>query len=202
MSSESVPTASAQYFPTDVPGWTGITSLVDCGAYNGDTLAAAAASGTQLADVYAFEPDPDNFAQLTTFARQFRVRSATRITLWPCAVGEHFGSARFLAGSGEASCVSSTGGTVVPVVALDDVLLGADVTHVKMDIEGAETSALCGASDTIRRCRPSLAICVYHRPADLWEIPLLITGLGVDYALYLRSHGCSGFDTVLYAVPA
>jgi FkbM family methyltransferase len=202
ISAEPIPAASIQYFPTDVPGWTGMTSFVDCGAYNGDTMAAAAASGVELTDVYAFEPDPANFAQLTRFARQFQVASAARITLWPCAVGDRFGFVRFVAESGEGSRLSSTGGAVVPVVPLDDVLLGADITHVKMDIEGAETRALCGASDTIRRCRPGLAICVYHRPADLWEIPLLVASLGVDYALHLRSHGCSGFETVLYAVPA
>ena len=43
-----------------------------------------------------------------------------------------------------------------------------------MDIEGAEYEALLGARGTISKYRPGLAISLYHRPADLWQIPLLI----------------------------
>ena len=86
-------------------------------------------------------------------------------------------------------------------VALDDVLPSAAVTDLKMDIEGAELDALHGAERTIRRTRPRLAICVYHRAEHLWEIPLFVRDLGLGYDFYLRSHGRYGFDVVMYAVP-
>ena len=81
------------------------------------------------------------------------------------------------------------------------MLPSAAVTDLKMDIEGAELDALHGAERTIRRTRPRLAICVYHRAEHLWEIPLFVRDLGLGYDFYLRSLGRYGFDVVMYAVP-
>lgn len=36
--------------------------------------------------------------------------------------------------------------------------------------------------------KPKLAICVYHKPHDLWEIPKLILKLNPSYKFYLRQH--------------
>jgi hypothetical protein len=71
-----------------------------------------------------------------------------------------------------------------------------------MDIEGAEIEALCGAKECIRAYAPILTICVYHRPSDLWEIPLLIEEILPDgYDMYLRVHEHMGLSSVLYCLP-
>jgi hypothetical protein len=70
-----------------------------------------------------------------------------------------------------------------------------------MDIEGAEPDALRGAERTIRRYRPALAISLYHAPDHLWEIPLWIAGLGLDYRMYMRGHAHNGFELVMYCLP-
>jgi hypothetical protein len=70
-----------------------------------------------------------------------------------------------------------------------------------MDIEGAEIDALNGASEAIKRFRPILAICVYHKPDHLWKVPLLISTYSDDYSLFLRPHDEEGWELVLYAVP-
>jgi hypothetical protein len=59
---------------------------------------------------------------------------------------------------------------------------------------------LIGAEETIRRCRPTLAIAVYHRYSDLWTIPKWIDGLECGYEFYLRHYQKTFTDTVLYAV--
>ena len=70
-----------------------------------------------------------------------------------------------------------------------------------MDIEGAEMDALKGAEQTSREQRPGLAICVYHRPEDLWNIPLYLHEICPDYRFYLRHHAsCYVAETVCYGV--
>ncbi|MFH1618985.1 MAG: FkbM family methyltransferase [bacterium] len=69
-----------------------------------------------------------------------------------------------------------------------------------MDIEGAELDALKGAAETIKKNRPKLAICIYHKPSDLFEIPLFIKSLVPEYRFYLRQHQPISCDLVLYAV--
>ncbi len=88
----------------------------------------------------------------------------------------------------------------VPVTALDDELKGKKVTFIKMDIEGAELEALHGAEEIIRNQRPKLAICVYHKPEDIWAIPTYILSLQKDYKLFLRHYSFGATETVLYAI--
>lgn len=69
-----------------------------------------------------------------------------------------------------------------------------------MDIEGSELEALKGAVHTIQRDKPKLAICIYHKPEDMTEIPLYIKSLVPEYKFYVRHHSNCWTDTVLYAV--
>jgi hypothetical protein len=71
-----------------------------------------------------------------------------------------------------------------------------------MDIEGAELEALVGARKTIVERLPHLAISIYHKPEDLWELGLWIhRACGENYNYYIRNYGHQTFDTVLYAIP-
>jgi FkbM family methyltransferase len=198
---EPLASSTCQYFPADVPRSECGTSFVDCGAYTGDTLASALQQRIPLEQAYAFEPDLENFARLARFARGLSKKSGLRIDLWPCAVGEHTRLERFASGQGESSRLSEAGNEIAPSVALDDALVGASVTDIKMDIEGAEIGALRGATELIGRARPRLSICVYHTPSHLWDAPLLVNELDLSYDLYLRVHGRSSFDVVMYAIP-
>lgn len=86
------------------------------------------------------------------------------------------------------------------VVALDHILDGEKVTFIKMDIEGAEQSALRGAEQIIRAQRPALAICLYHKVEDMLEIPVWIKKLVPEYKIYIRHYSNEVYDTVCYAV--
>jgi FkbM family methyltransferase len=193
------PAPGPQYFPAEIPRRDEPLRYVDCGAYDGDTLADAVSHGERLESVCAFEPDAANFAALAQRARAMSGR--TTVYLWPCAVADTTSTRRFAASAGEASSLAEAGDQVVQCVALDDVLPAYQATDLKMDIEGAEPEALAGARALISRCRPRLAICVYHRPDHLWSVPAAIESLGLDYAYLLRAHAHGGFDVVMYAVP-
>lgn len=87
----------------------------------------------------------------------------------------------------------------VEMTTLDDEIQD-DVTFIKMDIEGAELDALKGGKEIIERCKPKLAISIYHRPMDIFDIPSLIINNNKEYTLYLRHYSIFNTETVLYAV--
>jgi FkbM family methyltransferase len=178
-------------------------SLVDCGAFDGDTIESfRAATNDHFEEIVALEPDPDNFARL-----QERYSGDPRIRLHALAVSSAASNMAFAAGLGSFSGVSSDGGLIsggyrvtVNAAALDDIL-GARPTMIKMDIEGGEPAALSGARQTIATHRPKLAIAAYHRPMHLVELPHLIESFAPGYRFYLRHHGGFFLETVLYCIP-
>lgn len=56
-----------------------------------------------------------------------------------------------------------------------------------------------GAEESIRKHRPDLAISVYHRLRDFWEIPAWINQLDLSYAFYLGHFTVHMEETVLFA---
>lgn len=190
-----------QYFPADLPMAEQAIAVIDCGAFPGDLLETAQKAGVRLARWYAFEPDRANFGQLSGFV-QSRADDLGEAVLFPCGVGAQTGIIGFAAGNADASravdAAAQGGVDVVPVVRVDDVLTLDRLNMVKLDIEGFEADALDGMAGLLAKHHPRIAIAVYHKPTDLWELPLKIDAMlpGGRYAL--RQHGYNGYDTVLY----
>jgi FkbM family methyltransferase len=190
------PEPGAQYFPAGVFSLSEQETFVDCGAYNGDSVRDfLKACGGRFRRVIALEPELQNLEAL-----QASVNLDERLRVYPYAVGARREVLR-MSSSGASSAVSATGDTEVESVPLDELLADEQPTYIKMDIEGSEIDALRGAEATIRRCRPKLAVCVYHHPDHLWQIPLLLRELMPHSTLTLRSHMLDGFDTVCYCIP-
>ena len=74
------------------------------------------------------------------------------------------------------------------------------IDFIKMDIEGSEVPALIGATATIRKCKPKLAVCVYHKWDDLLVIPQLIHSIRNDYRYYLDCTTGFGGEAILYCI--
>ena len=70
-----------------------------------------------------------------------------------------------------------------------------------MDVEGAELESLKGAQKVIKRDKPKLAVCIYHKPEDILTLPLFIKKLVPEYKFYLRSYSNADNEMVLYAIP-
>ena len=66
----------------------------------------------------------------------------------------------------------------------------------------AELEALKGAEMLIKVNKPDLAICVYHAPNHIWDIPLYLESLRSGYKYYLRNYTSLISETVLYATVA
>lgn len=106
-----------------------------------------------------------------------------------------------IASFGGSGCphIDSGGEQTIKLESLDEFLQSNKVTFIKMDIEGAELKALIGAKKTIKKYKPKLAICIYHKPDDIWEIPLYIHDLVPEYKMYIRHYSAKGCSTILYA---
>lgn len=69
-----------------------------------------------------------------------------------------------------------------------------------MDIEGAEQAALRRVENLIKRQKPKLAVCVYHRIEDLWQIPIMLKKWVPEYSISIRHHAKWWVsETVCYA---
>ncbi|TCL36130.1 FkbM family methyltransferase [Anaerospora hongkongensis] len=188
-----------QYFNAGVPLKRGFSSFVDCGAYNGDSLKSILQYCDHLETYVGFEPIVPNFSALSYEADQLGT-AVKRAYLFPCGVAEQTGSARFTIAASSSSMTDSGSGEVLPLVRIDDVIKRVPVTFLKMDIEGAELSALRGASTLIMTQAPDLAISVYHYANHYWEIPCLIESMNSGYRFFLRAHTPATLETVLYCI--
>ena len=199
--------ASDAYVPAFLPIFDRPITFVDGGAYTGDTLETLLAHDVSVSDWIAFEPDERNMAALVETARRHRA-TLGRYTLIKAGLSDANETVQFTDGSGEASRVlgpqdfvaASTSTTDIQVVRLDDAVSCTGDVYVKLDIEGAERDALQGMAELLAQ-RPTIAVSVYHRPSDLWDIPRIIASLYDRPHFRLRQHGHHGFDTVLYVMP-
>ena len=202
------------------------TTTADLGAYNGDSIRDLRRHAPHLATVIAFEPDRRNHRKLTEYGTALR-ETGDGLTIHPIQAGawSHTATLTFH-GSGNRNAgltdspaeaqghiLPSTadnpyfGKTAeVPVTSLDAVckdILPVDtrLDYIKYDVEGAESEALLGSREIIRRDAPALLVSAYHRSHDLFRLPLLVHELNPTYKLYLRRMaGVPAWDINLYAV--
>jgi FkbM family methyltransferase len=189
------------YFPEDLIRPLTDEVFVDCGAYTGDTIDAfLAVRGGQFGEIVAIEPDVANCDALSRRMEADYPADAARIRVEPVALGSTPGRLSFDA-SGTVRSKIGTGAATVQVATMDELLAGTAPTYVKYDIEGAEHDALVGGAATIAAHAPVLAVSLYHKPEDLWDLPLLVRSIQPAYRLYARRYSDERWEHVLYAVP-
>lgn len=188
-----------QYTPQEIPMSRGYSRFLYCGVSVGEMASLFSRIG-KVEELVCFEPDPNQFQLTNAWLSEYQHEVADRVTVIPCAVYSSDGIEPFtFSDTSFGSRILASGNSWVQAVAIDHILPKFNPTIVTMDIEGAELEALKGAEQTIRSSKPDLAICVYHSPAHLWEIPLFIHELGLDYKFYLRNYTSLVGETVLYA---
>lgn len=170
--------------------------FIDCGGFDGDTsLQFIKRCGGKYDKIVIFEPE-------TCKEEAIRRNMGTNpYELHMCGVWSGRTTLRFDAKGTDGSHVAEDGGNCrIPVVALDETVYGHAPTFIKMDIEGAEQEALKGCRNIIRDYRPKLAVCLYHRPDDLFRIPLMVKEMNSEYRLYVRQYSDTKYETVMYAL--
>ena len=188
------------YFPPEIVKLEHGEVLVDCGAYDGDTILEFIKHLDNLSihefdAIYALEPDLENFISLQKLSEKVENLHCLNVGAWNQQAILQFSTEGTMN-----SAISNIGDSFIEVDSIDNILQGKRTTIIKMDIEGAELSALKGAEQTILNHKPKLAISAYHKANDLITIPQYIKSLVPEYKLYFRVHKPGTVDSVLYAV--
>ncbi len=196
-----VPVPGIMYFRSEFFRFRPDEFLVDCGAFDGDSLHhyLRMTAGTK-AQALAIEPDPGTYRRLLDWLARQPPADRARVETREIAVGVRRERLRFNANGLASAGVSATGDVEVECAPLDELLDGRTPTFIKMDVEGAEMDALLGGARVVASTGPSLAVCVYHRPDHLWTVPLQLRRMLPRHRVYLRPHGYEGWDLVCYAV--
>ncbi len=195
---------SGEYFNTGILTIEDNEVFIDAGAYIGDTVDDfVKISNGEFKKIYTLELSTENYKILTNNISQYEKQIHDKIV--PINAGvwnqsgqmgyDHFGAmdgCQIIEGKCE---------NLARMVSLDEEIPADEtVTFIKMDIEGAEQKALDGAKRIISTDKPKLAICLYHKPEDLWQIPLMIKDYYSSYDVYIRHHSTQNYtDTICYA---
>lgn len=196
------PVSHAHYFPDDLFDLLDDEVFVDCGAFDGDSIQNFYKVQSNFqGKIFAIEPDPANITKMKDFLLNANSSFQKAVSILSIVVGTHKGKIRFSANGTASSMIDPNGSIEIDCFPIDELLGQNKATFIKMDIEGAELDALQSAKNSIQKDSPVLAISVYHKPDDLWKIPLFIQSLSNQYKFYLRPHNEEGWDLVLYAIP-
>lgn len=179
-------------------------TILDLGAFSGDTAVFFAELTGNDCMIYSFEPSVDHqdrflsntghlgeIVELVPFGTWSHKTSLSFDTDFPTAMS---GSYR----------VDQEGTTSISVIDIDSFVAkrGLSVDLMKMDVEGSELQTLVGAKNTISRFRPRLQVSIYHKPSDLWEIKEYIDSIAPGYIFYVGHHSHVHTETVLYCCHA
>jgi FkbM family methyltransferase len=185
-----------QYFSNKI-NWSESEIVVDCGAFIGDTLLEFIEQGVNIKEYYLYELEDGNFKELLKNCEKAK---KIGVVIYPKQKGVYSKTKTLYYERNEDSSklVNYKTEQSIDVVALDDDILST-ITFIKMDIEGSEMEAIEGAKNIIMKYKPTLAICLYHKQKDFWEIPLKIKHICPSYSHFWIEHYTANYnETVLY----
>lgn len=164
-------------------------TIVDCGAYTGDTAEMYCSYVGNKCTVYAFEPFKDSFMQLE---ERIKRKHLSSVYAFNYAVSNenktrklYFNVDDFKMGIriGEEKAAQTQ---IIEVRTIDTILkeIGS-IDFIKMDIEGEEINALQGAVNSIKKFAPDVMISAYHKFEHILEIPQFLKGVNPNYKIYM-----------------
>lgn len=192
------PLYNRQYFDDSVMSPMKEGVFIDGGCYDCSTsMLFSEWCDNKYEKIFAFEPDEQNFTRCKKKREQIPNMEILNKGLWDCDE-----ELTFAADCGQGSKITNQAENTIRIftTSIDKVVKDEKVTLIKLDVEGAELKALQGARNTILRDRPRLAVSIYHKPEDIFEIPSYILSLHKDYKLYMRHYQFSEHETILYAI--
>jgi len=172
-------------------------TVLDGGACTGDTAAVFSNAVGARGSVFCFDPVADHLSILEHNARQFAHRN---VSVMPFGLSDKNIFAKPIVLNQYAPGFSA-GGSRVPLRSVDFLVKSQSIPKIdfiKLDVEGAELDCIRGARQSIQRFKPKLAISLYHKPNDLFEIIAHVKHEFPFYSCYIDHYTIHGEETVLY----
>ena len=193
---DSIPINKNAYFHGDYYSISEREVFVDCGAFDGDSMKMFLDfTKGKYEKIIGLEPDVISFKKLCEATQHHH-----DVKLICCATGKENTRVSFSSKGVWGSTFDENGdGDLTDVKLLDDILESERPTLIKMDIEGAELDTLIGAENIIKKYKPKLAVCIYHKIDDIISIPKYLHSIVPEYKFKVRQHSKSMLETVLYA---
>lgn len=174
--------------------------ILDCGAYDGDTARLFTEKTNNNCQVYCFEPVKGNYKAILEW-----IKNENKDNVYAYNVG--VGDSRhndYVYSTDKVTMMGAVGNNRfnaenpyidrILVDTLDNMVGNVPVTYIKMDVEGAEMSALRGAVKIIQENNPQMLLSGYHKLTDIWEIPMFISEITKDYKLFLGHQPHAPFE--------
>ena len=181
---------------------TSLETIVDAGAFVGDTVEKYVERGSEGLKLYAFEPYEPAFLKLAARVERLKkewILGDDDIQILPAGIGAKTEQISFSMGCQTMLKPNERGEIKLQVYSLDDFFKDkTPFTLLKADIEGGEMDLLRGAEALIRCNKPKMALCIYHSPRDFAQIVEYVHELVPEYKMSVRNHYPNYQDTVLY----
>lgn len=192
---------NGQYFDLDIMESRKEEVFIDGGCFDcGTDMLFTEWCHGQYKKIYAFEPDFNNYNKCLKKSKENNIENFVILNkgLWDSATTLSFNAK----GTGASKVVEEEDVETVTIgtVSIDEIVGEEKVSLIKLDVEGAELKALQGAEKTIKRDKPRLAICIYHKVEDVVELLEYILKLNREYKLYIRHYHYENIETVVYAI--
>ncbi|TWB07753.1 FkbM family methyltransferase [Gluconacetobacter diazotrophicus] len=175
-------------------------TVIDGGACTGDTAIVFSNAVGAEGKVYSFDPVQEHIDILTYNANQFPYHN---VEIMPYGLSNREVKAAPIITNYYAPGFSSATPNI-PLTSLDILVRQGTIgkiDFIKLDVEGAELDTLKGAEDSIRKFRPKMAVSLYHKPNDIFEIINYIKTNFDFYSLHLGHYTIHSEETVLYCRP-
>jgi FkbM family methyltransferase len=181
-----------QYFDKKLISKKNNIVFVDGGAYVGDTIPSIIKYFPKYKKIYAIEP---NTLHINIAKRDFK--NTKNIEFINCGLGKEEIN---IQDNNELQNNCNHNYQALKINTIDN-LINEKFDFLKLDIEGAEVDTIIGASNSIKKHHPILAICIYHKASHWYEVPKEVLKIRDDYNIYIRHYMEGIYETVMYFIP-
>lgn len=186
----------------DYIDWSKVHSIIEGGVYDGVTTLQLSSRLTSSGHIFAFEPEEEAFKKSSEKCSIDR-----RIQIINAALSDSCGNGYLYMRTYGSCIVENTLNCKfdqkIYIQSIDHFSssIPYNIDYIKLDIEGNEYKALNGAIQTLVRCRPQLAISIYHTKYEFITIPEFLINNLKEYSFRIGHYSNSLLETILYAIP-